>query len=122
MTHHFLCNKQEITQGNPRGFSLDFEQGKFELFLVKHDDAIHAYKNQCPHLGIPLNWQANEFLSLEQSHIQCATHGALFNLNDGYCILGPCASESLTSLTIEQRNDELWLHLDSAASITEKVA
>jgi nitrite reductase/ring-hydroxylating ferredoxin subunit len=122
MAYHFLCNEQEIIEGNPRGFSLDLEPAKFELFLVKHDDTIYAYKNQCPHLGIPLNWQPNEFLSLEQSHIQCSTHGALFNLDNGYCILGPCASESLTSLTLEQRDDELWLHLDSLISITEKVA
>ncbi|MFW5426911.1 MAG: Rieske (2Fe-2S) protein [Methylophagaceae bacterium] len=122
MSHHFLCNKQEIIEGNPRGFSLELESGKFELFLVKHNDIIYAYKNQCPHLGIPLNWQPNEFLSLEQTHIQCSTHGALFNLGDGYCILGPCASESLTSLTVEHRNDELWLQLDSLTLITEKVA
>lgn len=113
MSHHFVCEKQEIASGSPRGFSLELEQGTFELFLVKHDDVIYAYKNQCPHLGIPLNWQPDEFLSIEQSHIQCSTHGALFNLDTGFCIAGPCASESLTPLTLEQRDDELWLHVDS---------
>ena len=122
MSHHFLCNKQEITEGNPRGFSLDLASGKFELFLVEHDGLVYAYKNHCPHLGIPLNWQPNEFLSLEQTHIQCSTHGAVFNLDNGYCILGPCASESLTSLTLEQQDDELWLCLDSPVLITEEVA
>ncbi|MBL1320614.1 MAG: Rieske (2Fe-2S) protein [Methylophaga sp.] len=122
MSHHFLCKQQEIIEGNPRDFSLELESGKFELFLVKHDGIIYAYKNQCPHLGIPLNWQPGEFLSLELTHIQCSTHGALFNLDNGYCILGPCAGESLTSLTVEQRDDELWLQLDSLIPITEKVA
>lgn len=123
MSYHFLCHKQEITESSPRGFNLDLEQGKFELFLVKHDDVVYAYKNQCPHLGIPLNWQPDEFLSIEQSHIQCSTHGALFNLNDGYCIAGPCASESLISLDLKQRDDGgLWLQLDSLTPLTGKVA
>jgi nitrite reductase/ring-hydroxylating ferredoxin subunit len=122
MSHHFLCDKKEIIEGNPRGFSLELESGKFELFLIKHDDVIYAYKNQCPHLGIPLNWQPNEFLSIEQSHIQCSTHGALFNFDNGYCISGPCASESLTPLTIEQRDNELWLHLESPVLIRKEVA
>lgn len=122
MSHHFLCNKQEVTEGNPRGFSLDLEQGKFELFLVKHDDVIYAYKNHCPHLGIPLNWQPNEFLSIEQTHIQCSTHGALFNPDNGHCIMGPCAGENLTSLSIEHQNDELWLLLDSLTQEKDKVA
>lgn len=122
MSHKFLCHKHEITEGNPLGFSLELESGKFELFIVQHDDIIYAYKNHCPHLGIPLNWQPNEFLSIEQSHIQCATHGALFKLDDGYCTLGPCASESLTALTIEHRDDELWLHLDAATSSNQSAS
>ncbi len=112
MSHHFLCNKQEIAEGNPRGFSLDFKQGKFELFLVKQDDTIYAYQNQCPHLGIPLNWQPNKFLSIEQSHIQCSSHGALFNINNGYCVLGPCVGDNLIALTLKQSDDKIWLHLD----------
>ncbi len=122
MSHHFLCKQQQIIEGNPRGFSLELESGKFELFLVKHDGAIYAYKNQCPHLGIPLNWQPDEFLSIEQSHIQCSTHGALFNFDNGYCISGPCANESLTSLTLDHRDDELWLHLESPILVSKEVA
>lgn len=114
MAHYFLCNKHHLTANSTRGFSLDIAQGKFGVFLVKHNDDVYAYKNQCPHLSIPLNWQPNEFLSIEQSHIQCSTHGALFNIDDGYCIAGPCASESLISLDLKQRaDDELWLQLDS---------
>lgn len=123
MPHYFLCNNQHIAENGARGFSLDIEQGKFEVFLVKHNDIVYAYKNKCPHLGIPLNWQPGEFLSIEQSHLQCSTHGALFNIDDGYCIAGPCASESLISLDLEQRDDdELWLQLDSLTSMTGKVA
>ena len=109
MTQHFLCNKQDLTEDKARGFSLDIEQETLELFLVKKDDRIHAYKNNCPHLGVSLNWQEDEFLSLEKTHIECSTHGALFNLDDGHCIAGPCSGQGLTALTLDCREDEIWL-------------
>ncbi len=123
MSEHFLCHKQEITPGNARGFSVELESSEtLQLFLVQHDEEIYAYKNHCPHLGIPLNWQPDQFLSLEQSHIQCSTHGALFNLDNGYCIAGPCASEHLIPLTLKYRDDEIWLQLDSPVMLDKDVA
>ncbi|MDQ7073066.1 MAG: Rieske (2Fe-2S) protein [Gammaproteobacteria bacterium] len=121
MSQHFLCLKQEISAGDARGFNVELESETLQLFLIKHDGEIYAYKNHCPHLGIPLNWQPDQFLSLEQSHIQCSTHGALFNLDNGYCIVGPCAGEQLTPLPIEHRDDEIWLQLDSPILIDKEV-
>ncbi|MDH5357784.1 MAG: Rieske (2Fe-2S) protein [Gammaproteobacteria bacterium] len=112
MSKYFLCNKQDIPNHKTRGFSIDIEQGKLELFLLRQDDRVTAYKNHCPHLGITLNWQPDEFMSQDGSHIQCSTHGALFNLEDGHCIAGPCTGENLTPLTsqIEHHPDgEIWL-------------
>lgn len=114
LTEHFLCHEKAISEGKPRAFSIDLAEGKFDLFLVKYDQAIYAYKNQCPHLAIPLNWQQDAFLSLAHTHIQCSTHGALFNINNGHCIAGPCAGDQLTSLPLEQRdNGELWIYSDT---------
>ena len=32
--------------------------------------------------------------------ILCATHGALFRIEDGHCLSGPCVGESLTPLPV----------------------
>jgi nitrite reductase/ring-hydroxylating ferredoxin subunit len=45
----------------------------------------------CPHLGIPLNWAPERFLDLDGTLIQCSSHGALFQIDSGECIAGPCA-------------------------------
>lgn len=118
MSHYFLCHQQDITELQTRGFSVETDQGPLELFLIRLDNKVHAYQNHCPHLGIPLNWQPDEFLSLEATHIQCSTHGALFTLEDGYCVAGPCAGQNLTALSLDQRNDdEIWLQLDTMPRI-----
>ena len=112
MTRFFLCNKDDISDQQAREFTVETKQEQLGLFIVRQDDQVHAYKNQCPHLQIPLNWQPDEFMSLDGVNIQCSTHGALFTLDKGHCIMGPCAGENLSALTLEKRDDnEVWLQL-----------
>lgn len=59
---------------------------------------IYVYQNSCPHLGIQLEWQADEFLDGDSSMIQCSSHGALFRIEDGECLLGPCLGQSLIAI------------------------
>jgi nitrite reductase/ring-hydroxylating ferredoxin subunit len=37
----------------------------------------------------------------------CHQHGALYRLNDGKCVSGPCAGESLTPVTVTEDEEEL---------------
>mgnify|MGYP000278607874 CR=1 FL=1 len=111
MTTHLLCHNDDLPENKTRSFSVESQQGKIDLFVVKIDNKVYGYKNLCPHLGIPLNWQPDEFLSIEETHIQCATHGALFTMETGDCIAGPCSGDKLSSLNIEQRDNEVWLQL-----------
>jgi nitrite reductase/ring-hydroxylating ferredoxin subunit len=38
-----------------------------------------ALRNRCPHRGIELDWVPGAFLAVDGHHLQCATHGALFD-------------------------------------------
>lgn len=66
-----------------------------QLFAVRQDNSIFAYWNLCPHRNSPLNWVPNQFLDVENQLIQCALHGALFEIDSGFCIAGPCSGDSL---------------------------
>lgn len=88
-----------------RGFSCDGEN----YFAVKIYEGIYVYKNACPHIGIPLEWQEDKFLDDSNTLIQCANHGALFKIEDGYCIAGPCSGKKLTAVKFEIRDDEIFL-------------
>ena len=41
------------------------------------------------HLSVELDWQDNNFLDDERKFIICATHGAIYNPTNGYCVSGP---------------------------------
>lgn len=95
-----LCYQNALKENQTLSFTVDLLGRSQDIFLLKHDGEIKAFLNHCPHLGVPLNWQPNNFLSLERTHIQCATHGALFTLETGDCIAGPCRGQALTRLPI----------------------
>ena len=101
----FLCAPQQLTEGQSRGFLLD----GMNLLAVRRDGQVYAYRNRCPHRGVPLEWQPDQFLDHSQSMIQCATHGALFLIESGECVAGPCAGQSLQALACREDAEGIWL-------------
>ncbi|HHC72178.1 MAG TPA: Rieske (2Fe-2S) protein [Thiotrichales bacterium] len=78
-----------------------------ELIVVHRGGEVWAYRNVCPHTGAPLDWQPGRFLSVDGLHIQCALHGALFRIEDGSCLYGPCRGEALQAVPVSVR--EGWV-------------
>jgi nitrite reductase/ring-hydroxylating ferredoxin subunit len=100
-----LCAEHELPALGARGF----HAAGVELLVVRRGDAIHAYENRCPHRGTTLDWAPDRFMSADGELLQCATHGAVFRIEDGFCVHGPCQGELLTPLNIERVDGEVWL-------------
>ncbi|WP_162625909.1 Rieske (2Fe-2S) protein [Acinetobacter sp. MB5] len=82
----------DTTEGNP-------------IFITQRDGMFYAYKNLCPHLQVELEFLENQFLDQDREFIECSTHGALFNVETGECISGPCLGESLQKVGIQIHSD-----------------
>ena len=80
------------------GCSKEVKAGNEQFFLVRKDDQLYLYRNICPHLGTPLNWEEDKFLDPDGALIQCSTHGALFRIEDGFCLAGPCMGAHLLAV------------------------
>lgn len=80
--------------------SIGFAVGSTKGFIVKKKNNYFAYTNSCPHLGVELNWSENNFLDMDKTFIHCFTHGALFLIDSGECISGPCVGKALKRLDI----------------------
>ena len=98
-----LCKVDDINEASAKGYDIDGHQ----LVAVKRDGQIYVYVNSCPHIGIALEFQPDQFLDLDQQFIQCANHGALFEIETGVCIAGPCSGQSLKPVSIQIENDEV---------------
>jgi nitrite reductase/ring-hydroxylating ferredoxin subunit len=80
-------------------------------FLFLDGQTIRAYINQCPHMGIELNWMPGRFMDINKLFIQCSTHGALFKPGSGECISGPCQGDALTALDVRINNGAVQIRL-----------
>ncbi|BAN50611.1 Rieske (2Fe-2S) protein [Metapseudomonas resinovorans] len=100
-----LCRPVELAEGQSRGFVVD----GLKLLLVRRRGQVHAYENRCPHRGIPLDWAPDQFLDQSGSLIQCAAHGALFLIESGECVTGPCAGDFLEALECSEDAEGIWL-------------
>ena len=95
-----LCPLHELGDPGARGFTLGGGEWPLRGFVVRHGSTVRAYVNHCPHAGFPLNWQPDGFLAPEAPLILCAMHGALFEIESGLCVAGPCAGRSLRALPV----------------------
>lgn len=97
-----ICMTEDVPEHEARAF--DTPEGS-TLFITQRDGMFYAYKNLCPHLQVELEFLENQFLDQDQEYIQCSTHGALFNVETGECISGPCLGESLQKIAIQVHSD-----------------
>lgn len=104
---HKLCALEDLDDRTSKGFQI----GENAVFAVRQDTEFFIYRNQCPHLGIALEWLPDKFLDVDSELIQCSTHGALFTIDGGLCISGPCSGQSLTALPCEIKDGDVWVEL-----------
>jgi nitrite reductase/ring-hydroxylating ferredoxin subunit len=102
----YLCNSDQLAEGTSRGFDID----GVKLLAVRRSGQVYVYENNCPHRGIPLEWQPDRFLDDSASLIQCATHGALFLIESGECIAGPCEGKSLNAIAASENAQGIWVN------------
>lgn len=100
-----LCHINDITDPGAKGFKLKKGRRERLLFVVKKEGQVFAYENECPHAGINLEWQEDDFLDVDKEHIQCSVHGALFKIENGDCMGGPCNGEGLTPALVQLDED-----------------
>lgn len=114
-----LCRLSDIPDGGSAGFAVTWPSGERRgVLAVRRGPLIFAYINSCPHVGAPLDLEAGRFLNLERTHIICSTHGAIFRIEDGHCVRGPCVGKSLAPVAVDVR-DGLVLVVESAPKIAD---
>ncbi|PTQ87847.1 Rieske (2Fe-2S) protein [Agitococcus lubricus] len=101
-----LCTLADIPDQDAKGFRTPLG----EVIVVRRGVEVYCYLNSCPHIGIGLNFQPDVFMDLSQRYLLCANHGALFRIEDGYCVRGPCSGQSLKKMTLSVENGIIWLN------------
>lgn len=106
-TPFFLCHLDDLEDPGSKGFE-DID-GEKPFFLVRRGAEVFAYRNTCPHYGAPLDWKPDAFLSYDKDKILCSMHSALFNIEDGICVDGPCPGQGLESVPLALKDGGIFL-------------
>mgnify|MGYP001815272121 CR=1 FL=1 len=108
-----VCRLEDIEDPGSRGMTVTLADGLQDIFIVRQGNRVYGYLNSCPHTGGPLDWTPDRFLDLDGEYIQCAMHAALFRIEDGRCISGPCNGDRLTPVPVKIESGSVYLETAS---------
>ncbi len=108
-------NSQDLAN---EGLGLRFKMPMFgefvSGFVVRYQGKAYAYVNQCAHIPVELDWKEGEFFTAQKDYLICATHGAHYQPNTGFCVMGPCKGKILKPIDLEEKNNQIFVDLNSA--------
>ncbi len=99
----------ELADPDCREFQIGDGDWPFRGFVVRQGNNVYAYQNFCMHVGHPLNWMPDSFLSKDRKAIVCASHGARYEIDTGLCFAGPCVGKSLRAVDAEVRDGVIYV-------------
>ena len=94
----------ELEDPGCREFSIGEGDWPFRGFVVRKGEAVYAYQNFCVHVGHPLNWSPGKFLTRDKTALICASHGATYEIETGYCFAGPGNGRALRRVDVAIRD------------------
>jgi nitrite reductase/ring-hydroxylating ferredoxin subunit len=95
-----ICPLHELADLGARGFTVGSGDWPLRGLVVRRGAVVRAYVNHCPHAGFPLDAVPGSFLAPEAPLILCRSHGALFEMDTGLCVSGPCDGLALRRLPV----------------------
>jgi nitrite reductase/ring-hydroxylating ferredoxin subunit len=110
-----LCAAADVPDG--QGKEIVFGEGKdaFRVVVFRLRERLFAYHNCCPHFSIPLNYEPDHFHVFDGELLMCAHHTAIYRIEDGACIDGPCQGARLTPIALARDAGTLYLAADGIA-------
>jgi nitrite reductase/ring-hydroxylating ferredoxin subunit len=102
---YVICALNDL--GNKRGRAFQLlrrndtgGESVWSIFVVRWGNQVFGYTNACPHQGVNLDWERNQFLDPNGLRLMCGKHGATFEIGTGRCVSGPCQGQSLTAINL----------------------
>ena len=108
-----LCALAELRDGETRLFATAAARGP-DFFVVRRGAEAVGYVNDCPHANLPLDLVPGRFLDPARARILCTNHGALFDIDTGVCVRGPCFGKRLVRAPLSVHGGDIRLAAETA--------
>lgn len=109
---YVVCDLEEIPNRGAKAFQLlrvgeDGNPKAWSIVIVRWGKQVFGYINVCPHQGVNLDWEKNQFMDPNGPRLMCGKHGALFDIGSGQCVKGPCTGERLEPIQVAILDGEI---------------
>lgn len=113
-TQRVICLSEDLLDGG-KGlrFALPELGEDVTGFAVRFQGKVYAYVNRCAHIPIELDWNHGDFFDITGQYLICATHGAHYRPETGFCVLGPCRGQALEALSVKEQAQQVLINLES---------
>jgi nitrite reductase/ring-hydroxylating ferredoxin subunit len=96
-----LCAAADVPDGNAALVAARGQPAHEAILLVRRGARLSGFVNRCPHMGLPLDWKPDRLALGGGDYLRCSHHGALFRVDDGLCVDGPCVGEHLEVVALQ---------------------
>lgn len=96
-----LCAAADVPNGGATLVMARNQPAQEAILLVRRGDRVDGFVNRCPHMGLPLDWKPDRLALRGGDFLRCSHHGALFRVDDGRCVDGPCVGEQLEAVALQ---------------------
>ena len=104
-----ICSSAELVDGGDGvRFQVTRQGASLPAFVVRWQQRPFAYINECQHQSTELDWNAGDFFDESKLYLMCATHGALYQPDNGLCVSGPCFGARLAPVEVRERNGSVY--------------
>ncbi len=116
-----IASTEEIPEGGTTAFTyVDPAIGCIvEAFVVRFEGEVRAYKNQCRHQPLALDYGDGDFMTEDGRYLLCRNHGALFEPDTGRCVSGSCLNAALHALEVFEENGRIVVRIPEADELPE---
>lgn len=85
-------------------------------FVIRFHGKPYAYVNQCAHIPVELDWNEGDFFTSQKDYLICSTHGAHYQPQTGYCVMGPCKGKNLKPIAVTEQDQQVVINIASIKS------
>lgn len=103
--------KKKVGELSAYSFEVKIRGKIIKGFVTSKGGQFFAYQNLCMHLPVTLDLNDSKFFTHDKQHLQCHMHGAMYEVETGYCVAGPCQGSRLRALEFKDDGAKLLVRV-----------
>lgn len=105
----WICHKDQLAEGNYIRIEVLYANEPSSIIVFKHKGDYLAYRNLCVHMPRRLDCEKDMIFDDTRESLRCSMHGITYDPITGESMSEICKGKKLTSITIQESDDGVWI-------------